>query len=537
MTQAIKLESFLTRAEALFTPTGRPVLDELTKVESGEHPMAKSGLVLPTLEPGEQYRFHFDMTRCIGCRCCEVACNEQNGNPAEVTWRRVGEVEGGTYPHVRRFHVSMACNHCLEPACLEGCPTESYEKLDNGIVKHHAERCIGCQYCTWNCPYGVPQYNEARRIVTKCHLCVDRIGGGNLPACVEACPVQAIQVEKIKPDEWRQAIASANAPGVPPADLTLSTTRITLPENLPTDFGKVTATKLEPEPAHWSLIYFLTLSQGSTGALLAAIVCMFERTRAADVLVLCAALFGHASLAGATLHLGKPAHAYRALRAFKRSWLSREVVAFSAYAALVSLAAAPAFLRLIMGHEPPFSQLMLPMTILAALSGLSGVYASVRIYRVPARPAWDSARTNAGFFLTAVVLGAALGALTATAFGAPTLLRAGLWLVLGAASLLSALMPFTLVLSGTATEPALAGAAKLLSQWFSRALWLRTALLGSVALVACAQAFGAGAAPLWVVYASLGVCLFAEGLGRYLFFRCVVPRNMPLGFFAQKPGH
>lgn len=53
---------------------------------------------LPAPAPGEQYRFHFDMSRCIGCRCCEVACAEQNGNPVEISWRRVGEIEGGFYP-------------------------------------------------------------------------------------------------------------------------------------------------------------------------------------------------------------------------------------------------------------------------------------------------------------------------------------------------------------------------------------------------------------------------------------------------------
>lgn len=57
--------------------------------------------------PGEQFRFHFDMARCIGCHCCEVACNEQNGNPATVRWRRVGEIEGGSYPFTQRFYLSM----------------------------------------------------------------------------------------------------------------------------------------------------------------------------------------------------------------------------------------------------------------------------------------------------------------------------------------------------------------------------------------------------------------------------------------------
>src|SRR5512138_2217096 len=64
--------------------------------------------------PGEQYRFHVDMGTCIGCKCCVVACNEQNGNPASINWRRVGEIEGGFFPQTTRSYLSMGCNHCLE---------------------------------------------------------------------------------------------------------------------------------------------------------------------------------------------------------------------------------------------------------------------------------------------------------------------------------------------------------------------------------------------------------------------------------------
>jgi formate dehydrogenase iron-sulfur subunit len=119
------------------------------------------------LDAGEQYRFAFAMDACVGCHSCEAACAEQNGLPPDTAWRRVGEIEGGTYPDTKRFHLSMSCNHCLEPACLEGCPTEAYVKLDNGIVAHNADDCIGCQYCTWNCPYSVPAFQPDRRIVTK----------------------------------------------------------------------------------------------------------------------------------------------------------------------------------------------------------------------------------------------------------------------------------------------------------------------------------------------------------------------------------
>ncbi|MBV9181207.1 MAG: 4Fe-4S ferredoxin, partial [Acidobacteria bacterium] len=101
------------------------------------------------LEAGEQYRFHFAMSECIGCKCCVVACNEQNGNPSHINWRRVGEIEGGWYPQTHRFYVSMGCNHCLEPSCLIGCPVDAYKKdPKTGIVQHDPQICIGCQYCT-----------------------------------------------------------------------------------------------------------------------------------------------------------------------------------------------------------------------------------------------------------------------------------------------------------------------------------------------------------------------------------------------------
>lgn len=514
-------------------------MDRLKALDAGESEIAFVPMTLPSLNPGEQYRFHFDMSRCIGCRCCEVACNEQNNNSAEVTWRRVGEIEGGTFPHVRRFHLSMACNHCLEPSCLEGCPTSAYEKLDNGIVKHNADSCIGCQYCTWNCPYGVPQYTPQRRIVTKCHMCVGRIGAGNLPACVEACPVQAIQIEKVNVAEWREAIDAANAPGVPPADLTLSTTRITLPKDLPADFGKVSAQRLEPEPAHWSLVYFLTLSQASVGAALAAfLLALLTPGAVAGVMSVLALGVGHTALAGTLFHLGRPIHALKAVRAFRRSWLSREVVAFSAYAGLAVLPAV-AYLGPELGL-PLAVPAWLNQAALAAtmLVGLVGVYTSVRIYRIPARPAWNTARTGAGFFATSVVLGAALTLLLAAVLDAPAALSRAAALVFAGASLFSALLPWGLALEGTSKEDALRGAAQLLRQHFGPLLKLRTALSIVLALGSLVMTFSTEVeASVALSSVLVALALAAEGAGRYLFFRCVVPRNMPMHFFAGKPAH
>ncbi|MFN2505876.1 MAG: 4Fe-4S dicluster domain-containing protein, partial [Acidimicrobiales bacterium] len=130
------------------------------------------------LEPGEQYRFTFAMDSCVGCHSCEVACAEQNDTPVDEAWRRVGELEGGAFPDTKRFSLSMACNHCVDPTCLSGCPTNAYVKLDNGIVAHHADECVGCQYCMWNCPYEVPVFNKARKIVSKCDMCRPRLEQG-----------------------------------------------------------------------------------------------------------------------------------------------------------------------------------------------------------------------------------------------------------------------------------------------------------------------------------------------------------------------
>src|SRR5947208_2572831 len=264
------------------------------------------------LETGEQYRFHFDMTKCIGCKCCVVACNEQNGNPAHINWRRVGEIEGGWYPNTQRLHLSMGCNHCLEPTCLEGCPVDAYSKdAITGVVIHSAETCIGCQYCTWNCSYGVPQYNPERGVVGKCDMCHNRLAEGREPACVGACPESAIQIEIVNIAEWRRNYAaSANAPGLPSADDSLSTTRITLPANLPPDTRKVDLNRVRPEHPHWPLVFMTVLTQLSVGAFAAIwLFQIFGLQARLKIAALVSLTLGGLALGASTMHLGRPVFA------------------------------------------------------------------------------------------------------------------------------------------------------------------------------------------------------------------------------------
>src|SRR6516225_496674 len=279
---------------------------------------AHSSPRIPARSPGvgEQYRFHFNMGKCIGCKCCVVACNEQNGNPAEINWRRVGEIEGGWYPDTQRSHLSMGCNHCMEPTCLAGCPVDAYSKDPvTGVVLLSAETCIGCQYCTWNCSYGVPQYNPERGVVGKCDMCHNRLAEGREPACVGACPEGAIEIEIVNIADWRRNYATnANAPGLPSADDSLSTTRITLPTNLPPNMQKADLNRVKPEHSHFPLVVMTVLTQLSVGTFTTIwLLQLFGRAARLGIAAIISLLVGGLALGASTMHLGRPAHAYRAL--------------------------------------------------------------------------------------------------------------------------------------------------------------------------------------------------------------------------------
>jgi len=461
-------------------------------------------------EAGEQFRFHLDMSECIGCKCCVVACNEQNGNPADIQWRRVGEIEGGSYPDTMRLYLSMGCNHCLEPTCMTGCPVNAYTKDPlTGIVLHSAERCIGCQYCTWNCSYGVPQFNPERGVVGKCDMCYGRLTDGREPACVAACPEQAIRIEIVNQEEWRSAYtAQANAPGLPSADDSLSSTRVTIRHNVPDDIGRVDTSRVEPEHPHWPLVLMTVLTQMAVGAITAlsisAALLPAPASRWAALAIVAIAVF---ALGASTLHLGRPAYAFRALSMWRRSWLSREVLFFSLFAAAVTFYAAVVWLRL------PWS---FAAGTAASLLGAAGVYASARLYLVAARPAWNSMRTVFEFFLTAALTGMALAAnLSPNAKGG--MLKAAS----AAAALIVAEQIFKLVRLLRSPAFELRASGELL---YHRFLFLFATRLGALAVLASVLAFGQGHG--WIPPVCTLAALALEISGRYLFFVSAVPKNM-----------
>ena len=441
------------------------------------------GPALLPLEAGEQYRFAFDMGACVGCHSCEAACAEQNGLPSGTAWRRVGEIEGGEFPHTRRLHLSMSCNHCLEPACLIGCPTDAYVKLPNGVVAHQADECIGCQYCTWNCPYSVPVFQPDRRIVTKCDMCLPRLEQGLEPACVGACPTKAISVERVNVAAWRAEHSGAEAPLLPSSELTLSTTRYEVPDGVPLEAFGGSDWALRPEDPHWPLVWLTLLTQAAVGASLTASNGAGRLTAAVLALV---------ALAVSLVHLGRPIYAWKALRNLRRSWLSREVALFGAYGGLAALAVG------------------LPAAApLAALVGVAGVYASGRLYMVPGRPAWCTALTLARFGSTTLALGGLVTGQRAVGIGGVT---AGL--------------------AVTVANLARLARGQRIEWWGTVRLALRR-FRGLSALGAAFAVGGIVSATSGPLFLAFGLVAGCELIGRYLFYVTVVPLDMPGSFLRS----
>lgn len=135
-----------------------------------------------------------DVTRCIGCHRCEQACKQIHQFPEELEPELSATALTVVQEHNGRF-VRRLCMHCQDPACVSVCPVGALQKTPWGPVIYDADRCFGCRYCMLACPFQVPRYewDHLAPYVKKCDMCADRIARGELPACVEACPVGAIQ--------------------------------------------------------------------------------------------------------------------------------------------------------------------------------------------------------------------------------------------------------------------------------------------------------------------------------------------------------
>lgn len=373
--------------------------------------------LIPLERPGagQQYGFEVDLDACTGCKACVAACHTLNGLDTGEVWRTVGLLHGGTPSSPALQTVTTSCHHCLEPACMAGCPVKAYEKDPvTGIVKHLDDQCFGCQYCTLMCPYDAPKFNKARGIVRKCDMCSDRLAHGEAPACVQACPNEAIAIRVVEQTAAVQASdAGAFLPGAPAPEHTLPTTVYRTQKPMPSNMLPADFYSTSPEHSHPPLVVMLVLTQLSVGAFTLSLVAEALSGRSAGSArwqAVFAVVLALVALGASVLHLGRPHLFFRAVLGLRTSWLSREALAFGIFAKLAVLyagiVAVSALPGLPLGSVVTAAEA--PVRVSAALAGAAGVFCSVMVYVATRRQHWSAARTGLKFLGTTLSLGAAL---------------------------------------------------------------------------------------------------------------------------------
>ena len=371
------------------------------------------------------YSFYFDSSSCSGCKACQAACKDKHDLPVGMLWRRVYEVSGGGWQKqgeawvadAYAYNLSISCNHCQQPACVEACPAAALYQRPDGLVLIEAERCIGCKYCTWACPYGAPQYDPDYRVMTKCTGCEDNLAAGLPPACVAACPLRVLDFGDPELMQARYSVNAALAQSVAP----LPGKELTQPGLLirphrdagrsagqPPRLANLEEVHTAPPQDERPLALFTVLAQMAVGAFITLGLFDLQFEAAVTALpVLVVSIIMVAALLISLMHLGQPQRAYQAIANWSTSWLSREILSAGAFTGGLAL------YNLLQwaGVNNPVNYVIndpsnrLVFFVPAALVGLGMVYSISRVYHLRTVMAWHNWRTTAAFFATTFLLG------------------------------------------------------------------------------------------------------------------------------------
>ena len=527
--QSNLIDQLLAEQKQLQTPVARfSEVHHKRKPDLADHYRS----LIPLTKPGEgeQYAFEVSLDRCTGCKACVSACHSLNGLDDGEVWRDVGTLLGGSDSPGWQQTVTTACHHCADPGCMNGCPVGAYEKdKDTGIVRHLDDQCIGCSYCILKCPYDVPKYSKKRGIVRKCDMCHQRLAEGEAPACVQACPTEAIRIVKVPQDstpETRKMQQDKNLfhSGINGSPSSIADSSITLPTTLyvgrkvPDSALAADRDALVPHHAHWPLALMLVLTQAGVGLLLTS-------QGNPDLAIIGTVIF-FAGMAASIFHLGQPLKAWRFFLGLRTSWLSREILAFSLFApipiVIVALSMLPRFPAKLI---PEFVGGLLPLTsqvtmVSAWLLGLSAVFTSVMIYHDTHRSLWRFPLGATRFFGTVASFGSLGNLATHPTFA-------------------SGLIFATAVILKMIVELRFLKPAEDLDHPWSPDVHSARLQLGPLAPYLRARfTLALFAIPLGMVqpWLALPVLLFAELLERQVFFQSVHAPKMP-GSFGPENGH
>ena len=280
-----------------------------------------------------QKGFIFDINKCTGCNACQIACSLENDVEFPLNWRQVNTYNPIRYPKIPHFHLSVACNHCVDPPCMNYCPALAISKDPViGTVSIDQNKCIGCQYCSWVCPYDAPQFNSTTRVMEKCTFCSHRLAEDLLPACVALCPTTALQFGDIDQSPIDKIIGFTRSDIKPAIKIYSLNENQQLPEmqELPFDSSIVdsfrqrllnlTSKKKITCFSEWPLVLFSLLAAAVISKLTSDILAFNNRS---NLLYLIISLSG---LGITTLHLGKIFRSPRAILNWRQSWISREII-------------------------------------------------------------------------------------------------------------------------------------------------------------------------------------------------------------------
>ena len=470
------------------------------------------------------YAFYFDSSSCSGCKACQVACQDKNNLPLGVLWRRVYEVSGGQWTRtgeawtstVFAYNLSLACNHCVHPKCAGVCPVDAYEVRPDGVVLIDPQKCIGCGYCAWACPYDAPQMDRSVGSMTKCNLCCDNLDAGLPPACVAACPLRCLEL--VETDDpginalgqvlWK--ISGAEHP-FPLSKLSRTEPHMVIKPHPGVKLvgeGTTVSNREEITPtgplatarAEIPLVIFTLLAQMAIGAFVTIFIIysFLSNKLIAGQITLIPLLATGAAVIVALLvsffHLGSPQNAWRALNHLRKSWLSREILFATGFAGLWAILTG---LRLVKFGN--FSVWMILATV-TAVSGLVAVYSMNRVYQLRSVPIWNTGRTLLEFTLSTLSLGCLL---TGTLL--PREAPAGVVVWIAQTCSVTFFASCLVSISRTNSDY------KKLSKWRTRLLL--TGLLGTMALFIWPSR-------IWIagLYFIFIIALVEETIGRWLFY-------------------
>ena len=272
--------------------------------------------------------FIFDHDLCVRCNACSAACileNKWNEIP-----RTIYQINTDALLSIPVINLSLACNHCEKPVCLTGCPVGAFYKEGiTGAVLINEKKCLGCNYCTWNCPYDAIKPDSLQKVVVKCHLCHSLLTEGGNPACSSACPTGALHYGSI-PDNadtsrypWfpekkiNPSLELKGNPGQNPLRI--------VPETI---FNNEISSGMDRRKSigeEWSLAAFSFLSTISVALMFSWFLTGSIQKKFLILVLLI--LSGLVSL----LHLGKKVRAWRVMFNIPTSPLSREIAAYIVY--------------------------------------------------------------------------------------------------------------------------------------------------------------------------------------------------------------